>query len=85
MASELCQNGEIRFKNSHDRVSSRVFFSFKKLTIVNMEQQYKFLFLSICYRKVKTSLDYMALTPRQKSIRALEIFRVQKLILNAAS
>ena len=25
------------------------------------------------------------LTPRQKSIRALEIFRVQKLILNATS
>ena len=30
-------------------------------------------------------VHYIAHTPRQKSIRAVEIFRVQKLILNATS
>ena len=33
-------------------------------------------------KNLKRDIKY---TPRQKSIRALEIFRVQKLILNATS
>ena len=42
---------------------------------------------SVMFKIVRIFSAYIRLrnTPRQKSIRALEIFRVQKLILNATS
>ena len=44
--------------------------------------RHKFSKMDIANKKTQNNLLN---TPRQKSIRALEIFRVQKLILNATS
>ena len=45
--------------------------------------KYKLKTLNTVYGAIKNRICNC--TPRQKSIRALEIFRVQKLILNATS
>ena len=60
-------------------------FIIKKINSINILCIKTAIAFSIFREKIKISFEKIALTPRQKSIRALEIFRVQKLILNATS
>ena len=58
-------------------VSGHAFKLFHMAHLANLKSFYTILTFHFKYQIIYT--------PRQKSIRALEIFRVQKLILNATS
>ena len=55
------------------------------ISIFENENGYTFIYLLVFCKLKERIHEMQTYTPRQKSIRALEIFRVQKLILNATS